>query len=197
MRNEEKTSFSAPNESAPNGAEKPTGGKKQKTPPAKRVAVTGILAALALALSFLESLLPALPFLPPGAKLGLSNIVVLFSVLTASLPQAMAIVVIKSAFTLFTAGGSAFFISLCGGLLSCLVMFLLTRLRQGTLSLVFVSVLSAISHNLGQLAAVSLLSGTSLLAYLPALLLFGAVFGVLTGLILKIVMPVLLKIQHL
>ena len=132
MRNEENTIFSAPNESALNGAAKPAGSKEQKTSPAKRVAVAGILAALALALSFLESLLPALPFLPPGAKLGLSNIVVLFSVLTASLPQAMAIVVIKSAFTLFTAGGSAFFISLCGGLLSCLVMFLLTRLRQGT-----------------------------------------------------------------
>ena len=38
------------------------------------VALTGLLAALALALSFLEGLLPPLPFLTPGAKLGLSNI---------------------------------------------------------------------------------------------------------------------------
>ena len=39
-----------------------------------RVAFTALLAALALALSFLEGLLPPLPMMPPGAKLGLSNI---------------------------------------------------------------------------------------------------------------------------
>ena len=41
---------------------------KQK---AGRVAFTGLLAALAIALSFLEGLLPPLPMMPPGAKLGL------------------------------------------------------------------------------------------------------------------------------
>ena len=47
---------------------------------ARRVAVTGLLGALALALSFLEGLLPPVPVLPPGAKLGLSNIAVLYAV---------------------------------------------------------------------------------------------------------------------
>ena len=37
------------------------------------IAFMGLMLALALALSFLESLLPVLPFLPVGVKLGLSN----------------------------------------------------------------------------------------------------------------------------
>ena len=44
-----------------------------------RVAFTGLLAALALSFSFLEGLIPPIPVLPPGAKLGLSNIVVLYA----------------------------------------------------------------------------------------------------------------------
>jgi heptaprenyl diphosphate synthase len=39
----------------------------------KRVALLGILGAQALAVSFLEGLLPALPGLPPGAKPGFST----------------------------------------------------------------------------------------------------------------------------
>ena len=35
---------------------------------ARKTALLGILCAQAIALSFLESLIPALPFLPPGAK---------------------------------------------------------------------------------------------------------------------------------
>ena len=46
--------------------------------PARRVAVTGLLAALALTLSLLEGMLPPVPVLPPGAKLGLSNLAVMF-----------------------------------------------------------------------------------------------------------------------
>ena len=49
---------------------------KQK---AGRVAFTGLLAALAIALSFLEGLLPPLPMMPPGAKLGLSNLATMYA----------------------------------------------------------------------------------------------------------------------
>ena len=52
----------------------------------KRAAFTGMLAALALAFSFLEGLLPPLPMMPPGAKLGLSNIVTMYAAGSAGLP---------------------------------------------------------------------------------------------------------------
>ena len=54
-----------------------------------RVAFTGLLAALALALAFLEGLLPPLPAMPPGAKLGLSNIVTMYAAGSQGLPSAI------------------------------------------------------------------------------------------------------------
>ena len=45
---------------------------------AYKTAFMGLMLGLALALSFLESMLPVLPFLPVGVKLGLSNIVTMY-----------------------------------------------------------------------------------------------------------------------
>lgn len=161
----------------------------------KKIAVTGMLSSLALALSFLENLLPALPFCPPGAKLGLSNTVVMFSVISASLPEALIIALVKAFYTLLTRGFTAGIISFSGGLLSCIVMFALTRKPFKKTGYIGVSVLSAIAHNIGQLTAVSVISGTALIYYLPPLLIFGIIFGSITGIVLKTVMPVLLKIK--
>lgn len=76
------------------------------------VALLGLLAALALALSFLEGLLPALPV--PGAKLGLSNIVTMYALTALSLPAALGITAVKAVFALLR-GGSAFLMSAAGG----------------------------------------------------------------------------------
>lgn len=76
---------------------------------ARKTALLGILCAQAIALSFLENLIPSLPFLPPGAKPGFSNIVTMFTVLTLGLPQAMCITVFKALFALMTRGATAFF----------------------------------------------------------------------------------------
>ena len=169
--------------------------KLRLSTPAQKAAVTGILAAAALALSFLESLLPPLSFLPPGAKLGLSNVAVMFAVLCLGLPQALLVVAAKAVFTLFTRGFAAFVMSLCGGVCSCLVMAVLSRPRFRKLGYMGISILSAAAHNMGQLAAASVLTDTALWAYCPALLVFGAVFGALTGTVLRIVMPALEKLH--
>ena len=74
---------------------------KEEKRPAGRVALLGILCALAVALSFLEGLLPVLPV--PGAKLGLSNIVVMATLSSMNLPAALAVVFVKAAFALLQA----------------------------------------------------------------------------------------------
>ena len=56
---------------------------------ARRAALLGLLSALALALSFLEGLLPPLPV--PGARLGLSNLVTMYALSALGLPSALAI----------------------------------------------------------------------------------------------------------
>ena len=62
---------------------------KEEKRPAGRVALLGILCALAVALSFLEGLLPVLPV--PGAKLGLSNRGVMATLSSMNLPAALAV----------------------------------------------------------------------------------------------------------
>ena len=68
----------------------------------KRLALMGLLFALAMALSFLESLLPALPMLPPGIRLGLSNIVTMYALFALGPVSGYTIAVLKSLFVLLT-----------------------------------------------------------------------------------------------
>ena len=96
----------------------------------RRTALTGILGGLCLALSALEGvLLPDIWFLPPGAKPGLSNIVVMFSARAIGAIPTLFIVLIKAVFALLTRGGTAFLMSLSGGLLSGAVILIMTKLR--------------------------------------------------------------------
>ena len=107
------------------------------------VALLGLLAALALALSFLEGLLPALPV--PGAKLGLSNIVTMYALTALSLPAALGITAVKAVFALLR-GGSAFLMSAAGGLLSTLVMALCLRLFRGKMGDIGIGIAGAVAH---------------------------------------------------
>ncbi len=164
---------------------------KKKT---QKTALLGILAAQALALSFLENLIPALPFMPPGVKLGLSNIVTMFCAGTMGFFEAIAITVIKSLFALVTRGVTAFFMSLGGGLLSTVAMCLMIKFVKNKSGYIGVAVVSSVCHNLGQLTvSIFITKTTAMFNYFPVLLLSGVLMGVITGLILKAVMPLLLK----
>lgn len=170
--------------------------KTRVDPRTRKLALLGILAAQALALAFLENLIPAIPGLPPGAKPGLANIVTMFTASVMGFWSAMAITVIKSLFALITRGFTAFCMSLTGGVLSTIVMVLLLRWKKNPFGILGVSILSAIMFNAGQLAvACIMLYGTKGLVqtYGPLLLVFGIVAGALTGTILKLVLPALEK----
>ncbi|MCD7774152.1 MAG: Gx transporter family protein [Clostridiales bacterium] len=171
--------------------------KEKRKNIAIRTAVMGILGAVALALSFLESLIPDIAFLPPGAKLGLSNIAVMFAALTLSCVDGLFIVLLKSGFVFLTRGAASFFMSFSGGMLSYIVLviavMLSKKLKTG-FSYIGISVICAVFHNVGQVAAASIYTKTNLAAaYLPLLIIFGIFSGVITGIILRAVMPVLVK----
>ncbi len=161
---------------------------KSRSQTAFRVAFSGLLLALAIALSFAEGMLPALPMLPPGVKLGLSNIVTMYAVFFLGLGQALLIAVLKSLFVLLTRGPTGAFLSVLGGLLSVCVMVLLAKIPH--FSRLFISIGGAVSHNLGQLlGAVLLLRSGYALYYAPVLILSGIGMGLLTGVLLRFVMP--------
>lgn len=157
----------------------------------RRLALLGILGAAAVVLSFLESaLLPDIPFLPPGAKPGLSNIVTMFTATFAGFGGALYITLIKAVFAFATRGATAFFMSLSGGILSCAALCLLLRIKKETFSFSGIGVICAVMHNLGQLAVACIITSTaSLLYYVPLLLLFAVASGLATGTVLRFSLP--------
>lgn len=156
-------------------------------------ALTGMLAALALALSFLEGLLPPLPMTPPGFKLGLSNIVSMYAAGSLGLPCALFLAVLKGGFAFFSRGAAAGMMSLSGAVLSTLCVWLL--LRRTSVSFLPLGVCGALAHNGAQLICACALTSRSALFYTPFLLLFGVLTGMLTGTVLKIVLPTLEKVE--
>lgn len=160
----------------------------------QKIALLGILSAQALALSFIENLLPAMPFLPPGVKLGLSNIVTMFTAGTMGFLPALAVTFIKSLFVLLTRGVTAFFMSFGGGFLSTVAMCLMIKFVKDKSGFIGVAVVSAVCHNIGQLAvSIIVTKTTAFVYYAPVLLLSGVAMGIITGIILKAIMPLLMK----
>ncbi len=164
----------------------------------QKIALLGILGALALVLSFIESMLaPDIPFLPVGAKPGLSNIVTTFTACFSGFGGAIYITALKALFAFITRGATAGLMSLSGGLLSTVLLCFLIRFEGRNISFIGVSVLCAAAHNLGQLAAASMISGTVMLfSYAKYLLIFAIITGLLTGTILNAVMPRLKNIKY-
>ncbi|MDO5601269.1 MAG: Gx transporter family protein [Oscillospiraceae bacterium] len=161
---------------------------------AHKTALTGMLFALACVLSVAESVLTAPLMLPPGIKLGLANIVVMYAFLLLGKGPAFLLVVLKAAFSLLTRGVTAGFLSFCGGAASFLILLLLHWLCRQKESFWFLSVSGAIGHNLGQIIAASVLLGTGVYGYAPVLVLSGAVVGTLTSVLLKALLPALKKL---
>ncbi|MBQ9251655.1 MAG: Gx transporter family protein [Clostridia bacterium] len=148
----------------------------------KRLTTMAILTALALALSWVERMIPLELIIPlPGVKLGLANTVTLFALYQLNLPSALLILIARCLLTaLFSGNMTGLAFSLTGGILSMLVMTLARHSRH--LSVYGVSVLGAAGHNCGQiLIAMILMHSTYIWGYLPYLLLIGTACGVATG----------------
>ena len=147
----------------------------------RRLARYALLTALAMALSWLESLVPLAGTVPPGVKLGLTNLVVIFALYRMGLRDAAVISLIRVVLVAFTFGNSySFAYSLAGAALSLAVMALLKR--SGKFSLLGVSVAGAVSHNIAQVLVAMAVMETSRLAwYLPVLLVSGIAAGVCVG----------------
>ena len=149
---------------------------------ARRVALYGMLTALAFILSYVESLVPVTLGIP-GVKLGLANLVVLIALYTLDLKGAFVISVVRIILSGLTFGGLfSMLYSLAGGLLSFAVMAILSRKKL--LGTVGVSVCGGVAHNIGQLlVAMAVLETESVWYYFPVLLISGSVAGVLIGLL--------------
>ena len=152
---------------------------------ARQTALLGMLFALSMALSFLESMLTPFLGLMPAMKLGLSNLVVMYALLFLNTRTAAELVLLKALFALLTRGPTAGFLSLCGGVLSFLVLWGLLHLLASPGEFIF-TVSGALAHNIGQLLGASvLLSSAMALGYAPVLLVAGLCVGALSCVLSK------------
>lgn len=155
--------------------------KQTTTSYAKKIARMGILVALAMIFSYVEVLIP-ISIGVPGMKLGLANLVIVIGLYLLNAGEVFLISFVRILLVSMLFGNAAAMAySLAGGILSFLVMTILSKTKT-EFSIVGVSVLGAVFHNIGQIGmAFLLLSSTAIFYYLPVLLFVGVLTGMVIG----------------
>lgn len=149
---------------------------------AKKLVSLALLTAIALTIFLLEAQLPAVVPLP-GVKLGLANIVTVFTVFVLG-PREGVLVLSARIFlgAVFAGNFSTIFYSAAGGALAILTTIALRKLLKRN-QLWVAGCLGAAAHSLGQMAMAMLLLGTpSVALYLPVMVAISLITGLFTGL---------------
>ena len=160
----------------------------------QKITRLALLAAAAVVLGYIEGIITAFAPLPPGIKLGLSNTVLLYGIYTLGAGYSVILMILKVVLTGFMSGNlaSAFLYSMGGALLSLVMMLLVKGVSRDKVTIVGVSVVGAVFHNVGQLLVASLILQTGGLMFYTFVLMFSAVVtGVLTGIAGKQIVRVL------
>lgn len=148
----------------------------------KKITTLGLLSAIALTIFMVEAQIPSI--LPlPGVKLGLANIVTVFTVFALG-PKDGAMVLTARIFlgAVFAGNFSTIFYSAAGGLCAILVTIILRKILSSN-QLWVAGCLGAIAHSIGQMAMAMVLLGTpSLIVYLPVMIVISIITGLFTGL---------------
>jgi heptaprenyl diphosphate synthase len=150
-----------------------------------KIVLLGVMVSIALMLHIFESFIPLSGIMPPGAKLGLANIVTLIVIMFFGFKEAVVVVMLRTFLgSLFGGGFVVFFYSLAGGLLSTVVMSIMYKRFDKYFSLAGISIAGGVFHNIGQLLVFSIVANTAgIFAYLPALLITGVMAGYFIGLV--------------
>ena len=152
----------------------------------RKIARMGLLVALSMILSYVESLIPAFVAVP-GVKVGLANIVVIFALYTLGPIEALIVSLLRVILSSFLFGSVlSLLYSLSGALLSLSGMILMKKVK--IFSTTVVSVTGGVLHNVGQILVACLVLETDvLLYYLPVLILSGVITGAVIGIIASLV----------
>lgn len=155
----------------------------------KRLVTLSLLLALSVLLHFVEGLIP--PIVPiPGYRIGLSNIILLFSLYYYDLKSYSFLLVCKVFLVALISSGFSvqFFLSLSGSILSFTATIITYYLIKG--SIYSISTVSALSYTLGQLIAYAIIFDTfPIFMYIiiigPLSMISGIIMAILTAYLLK------------
>ena len=148
----------------------------------RKIATLGLLTAIALTIFMVEAQIPSI--LPlPGVKLGLANIVTVFTVFALS-PRDGILVLAARIFlgAVFSGNFSTIFYSAAGGICAIGLTILLRMILKKN-QLWVAGCLGAIAHSVGQMTmAILLLRTPSIIIYLPVMIIISIITGLFTGL---------------
>lgn len=156
----------------------------------KQVSKIGIFVALAMVFSYIEVLIP-FHFGIPGVKLGIANLVVVTALYQLEPKEVFWISFVR----IFLMGilfgnGVSLLYSLSGGIISFVAMLVCKKTKL--FSVIGVSIVGGVFHNIGQLlAAMLVLQNDRILYYLSVLLVAGIITGALIGMISKKIIQVM------
>ena len=154
----------------------------------RKLTTLALLSAIALTIFIIEAQIP--PLVPiPGVKLGLANIVTVFTVFAFRGRDGAAVLSVRIFLGAVFAGNfSTIFYSAAGGTLAILTTIGLRRILTNKQRWV-AGALGAIAHSVGQMAMAVTLTGTpGLVVYLPVMIVCSIITGVFTGLCAQFVL---------
>lgn len=154
---------------------------------AKKVATLSVFTALSLIMFIIENQFP--PMFIPGARMGLANIFSFAALIIYSPAEAFIVVAVRTALGAIFAGNvSALLYSFTGGVVSMAVSTLLMYTAYPKISVMAVSIVAAVSHNVTQNLVFVIISGTALtFGYMPYLILLGILSGGIVGAIIMLI----------
>lgn len=149
----------------------------------KKIIFLSLLVSIGIVLGIVELIMP-IPFMAPGAKLGLSNIVILITLVLFNFKNAAIVAVLKSIILSMIVGNvSSLFYSLTGSLFSLTVMYFIYKFFSKYFSLIGVSIFGAMAHNVGQILVASIVMNSfKIFYYLPVMMLTSLFTGYFVGL---------------
>ena len=158
----------------------------------KTLVFAALLAVMSLTLYVIEGMIP--PIVPiPGFRIGLAYFPVLFSLYLggnwSKYDTALILITRVLLSALISGNLMALLFSLTGGALSFVAMAVTHRFIKEPWGAFPAGIFSAVMHNVGQIAAASLVYSVSVFAYLP----FLAIAAVLTGTFIAAVVWLILR----
>ncbi|EQB85985.1 heptaprenyl diphosphate synthase [Clostridium punense] len=150
---------------------------------ARKMTYISLLVAMSLVLHIFENMIPV-PFITPGAKLGLANIITVIALYTLDYKEAFLVLFLRILLSVMFGGSiSRLMYSLGGAILSYLAMVVVKKLGKHHVSIIGVSSAGAVFHNIGQLIVAALIVHTfGVMLYLPIITIAGVGTGIFVGL---------------
>ncbi len=147
----------------------------------RKLATLGLLTAIALTIFMVEAQIPSIVPLP-GVKLGLANIVTVFTVFALGAKDGVLVLAARIFLGAVFAGNfSTIFYSAAGGACAIAVTILLRKILKPN-QLWVAGCLGAVAHSIGQMAMAVVLLGTpSIAVYLPVMIVISIITGLFTG----------------